>query len=277
MGAGLLVQRPRCNKTINFLGLSKHPPSCHRSLLESCSILPSLSRIGLKDVGCPVVMHTDPSPAPNDSRCENDLWVSIPVTASQMIPYPTSNRAANATASATALTAVSSSARPTCTTSPSLRPWSGNWKILLRSKHGRRPTAIPITMSTLISEMKPPRAGVRSGAQRWQTVPGFLPRGPWGCGLAVTGRILGHNTLPAMWTCIMLLQPRSNALAVEPVLAGQKGDFVPELYIVHADRAFCFAVSAQHVFVNLFRWERGDSGGRSRTGGRRTVMLFHEL
>ncbi len=75
----------------------------------------------------------------------------------------------------------------------------------------------------------------------------------------------------------MLLQPRTDTLAVKPVGAGQDGDLVADFDVVHADGAFGFAVGAHHALVDFFFRERRDRGCGSGTWGCGAVLGFHEL
>ncbi len=95
--------------------------------------------------------------------------------------------------------------------------------------------------------------------------------------VGVWSGVSGHDALAAMGTRIMLLQPSAGAFAVEPVFAGENGNGVTYLYGVHADRAFGFAIGAEHAFVDLFLRQSGNGGGRSRSGRVRSVILIHHL
>jgi len=59
------------------------------------------------------------------------------------------------------------------------------------------------------------------------------------------------NRSPADRACVVLLEPESDALAVEPVRAGKHRNFVTLAKFVHADGTFCLALSTEHLVVHL--------------------------
>ena len=73
----------------------------------------------------------------------------------------------------------------------------------------------------------------------------------------------------------MLLEPGADAVAMEPVAAGQDSDLVADFDVVHADGTFGFAVGAEHGFVDGFLGEGGDGGGGGGAWGGAAVLLLH--
>lgn len=86
-----------------------------------------------------------------------------------------------------------------------------------------------------------------------------------------------RNPLSAVWTCIVLLQPRRHARMMEPMLARQHRHLLANVDFVHANTAFSAMFIAQHVFSHVFAGKGVDLvlwGGAGSVTCRR---LFHEL
>jgi hypothetical protein len=83
--------------------------------------------------------------------------------------------------------------------------------------------------------------------------------------------------LTAVGTGIVFAEPGTDAVAVEPVVAWEFCDFAVQLYRVHTDTAFCFAIRAKHGLVDFLRGKGVDGGlgcwARCVAAG----MLFHQL
>lgn len=80
-----------------------------------------------------------------------------------------------------------------------------------------------------------------------------------------------------MRASVMFLEPSAYAVTVEPMVAGEDGDFVADIDVVHAHRTFSLAIATHHALIGfLFRESaNGFSRGRARSGG--AMGLLHEL
>ena len=80
-----------------------------------------------------------------------------------------------------------------------------------------------------------------------------------------------------MRASVVFFEPSAYAVTVEPMTAGEDGNFVADIDVVHAHRTFSLAIAAHHAFIGSFfrKSANGFSGGR--TGGGGSMGLFHEL
>lgn len=80
-----------------------------------------------------------------------------------------------------------------------------------------------------------------------------------------------------MRASVMFLEPSAYTVTVEPMVAGEDGNFVADIDVVHAHRTFSLAIAAHHTLIGfLFREPaNGFSGGRARSRG--AMGLLHEL
>lgn len=80
-----------------------------------------------------------------------------------------------------------------------------------------------------------------------------------------------------MRASVVFFEPSAYTVTVEPVTAGEDGNFVTNIDVVHAHGTFSLAITAHHALIGfLFRESaNGFGGGRARGGG--AMRLLHEL